>query len=606
MSVQVSQNDPVMIDATLQRGTPIKHTTLAAIILQRFNLPPDAVAEARREAEASNTRLELQFAKNGLISDAQLALASAEYLDMPVLSLENFRPDEELIASMPNRVLHELSVLPLCRWDNTMAVAMVEPFDVLALDEMCETSDCTIVPYVAPRNQLIPLLQAYGEDGSQGLARVLEDMTGAAHELEITEESITDVDEHEMASLATDAPVVRIVNALLVEALLRGASDIHIEPGRHTMHVRYRIDGVLYDEPSPPHPMQWAIISRIKIMSKLDIAERRMPQDGRFTINALHREADIRVSMIPTVHGQKAVMRVLDKTKLKPNLASLGLDREDYQPLSDAIHQPWGLILVTGPTGSGKTTTLYSALQELNRPEVNIVTVENPVEYQLARISQIQTHTEIGLTFARVLRSILRQDPDIIMVGEIRDVETASIAIQASLTGHLVLTTLHTNDAAGAIVRLLQMEIEPFLIVSSLILAQAQRLYRRLCPHCKRPQMLGEDILLSNGIAPSRFRDKTVFEPQGCPRCNRTGYQGRDVIMELITLTESIRDMILKATTTDALRNRAISEGMVSLRERGIQRVLRGDTSLEETLRVTARLTCPSLCMNHDHPELGQ
>jgi type IV pilus assembly protein PilB len=568
-----------------------KKESLADIILRRFDLAPESVEAARRKAQVSNTRLELQLAREHLITEAQMALAAAEYLDVPPISLEHFQPDDELIASMPNRVLRDLRVLPLARWGDALAVTMVDPFDVLALDELHDILDHTIVPYVAPRDEVVALLQTYGHAESQALADVLRDVDAdESHELELTEAAGEELSEEDMATLADDAPVVRIVNAILIEAMQRGASDIHIEPGDKTLHVRYRIDGVLYDEPAPPHYMQWAIVSRIKIISKLDIAERRLPQDGRFAIHALNREADVRVSMVPTVHGQKAVLRILDKTKLKPNLEALGLDEHDYLALSRAIAQPSGLVLVTGPTGSGKTTTLYSALQNLNKPEVNIVTVEDPVEYQLPRVSQIQTHADIGLTFAEGLRSILRQDPDIIMVGEIRDVETASIAIQSSLTGHLVLSTLHTNDAAGAVARLLHMGIEPFLIVSSLLIAQAQRLYRRLCPHCKQAQELSDEILRTNGIDPARFEGGVVFGQKGCPHCNRMGYQGRDAIMEVLRGSEAIRQLILERGATDAVRRLAVEEGMVPLRESGLRRVAKGDTSLDEILRVTAQV----------------
>ena len=386
---------------------------------------------------------------------------------------------------------------------------------------------------------------------------------------------------------ADDAPVIRIVNSILVEALNKRVSDIHIEPMEKSIRLRYRIDGVLYESPCPPKQLQNAITSRLKIMSNLDIAERRVPQDGRFKIRALGKECDIRVSMLPTVHGEKIVMRILDKTNLAPDVGALGLDEKAYNDFMFALGQAHGMILVTGPTGSGKTTTLYSGLQELNQPGTNIITTEDPVEYQLKGINQVQTHADVGLTFAAALRSILRQDPDIVMVGEIRDGETASIAVQAALTGHLVLSTLHTNDAAGAIARLAYMGIEPFLLASSLIMTQAQRLYRKLCPACKRPREIPANILRSNYIDPEPLSDIKFFEPIGCPKCADTGYRGRGALMEILLLDEEIKRIILENGDAGAIKEVAQRQGMKSLRDVGLLRVRDGVTTVEEVIRVT-------------------
>ncbi len=352
--------------------------------------------------------------------------------------------------------------------------------------------------------------------------------------------------------------------------------------------VRYRIDGILYDQPSPPKYMQWAITSRIKIIARLDIAERRLPQDGRFTIRAHSRDVDVRASLIPTACGQKVVLRILDKLNLKPNMAALGLVPNDYEKLERAIHQASGLILITGPTGSGKTTTLYSALQEISSSKVNVITIEDPIEYQLPRINQIQAHPAIGLTFAAGLRSILRQDPDIVMVGEIRDRETASIAVQASLTGHLVLSTLHTNDAAGAVSRLTHMGVETFLLSSSLIMSQAQRIYRKLCPACKQPQEIPWDALQGEGIDCERFSGVTLYDAKGCLHCNYIGFMGRDAIMEILEVDEEIQDLILQGSDANHIRTLAISKGMATLREGGLTRAAGGETSLEEIMRITS------------------
>jgi len=377
-----------------------------------------------------------------------------------------------------------------------------------------------------------------------------------------------------------------MVNLMLVEALRTGASDIHIEPMEKKVRLRYRIDGALTERVGPPKNLQSAVVSRVKIMADLDIAERRIPQDGRFNIKALGREVDLRVSVLPTVHGEKVVMRTLDKSTLSPSLAALGLDDVALKAMEYAITQPHGIILVTGPTGSGKTTTLYSCLQDLNQPDVNVITCEDPVEYQLEGINQVQMNSEIGLSFAAALRSILRQDPDIVLVGEIRDGETAEIAIKAALTGHLVLSTLHTNDAPGAVTRLIDMGIEPFMLGSCLVLAQAQRLYRKLCTGCRKTMQLTADILERNHIDPHYFDGAKVYKAVGCPRCSN-GYKGRGAIMEVLLINEELRDAILRGANTAELRAIGRESGMVTLKDAGLTRVKEGLTSLDAALEVT-------------------
>jgi type II secretion system protein E len=455
----------------------------------------------------------------------------------------------------------------------------------MAIDEVHAQTGLQIVPVVAPENEIKDLLQRHTQDAAQGLEDILKDVGEGDIELDSGQEE--DVSLDEMLEKAEDAPVIRIVNSIMVEAIRKHASDIHIEPMERAIRLRYRIDGVLYESPSPPKPLQDAIISRLKIMANLDIAERRIPQDGRFRIRALGKEVDIRLSILPTVHGEKIVMRTLDKSSLAPNLAALGLDPAAYEKLVYGISQPHGLILVTGPTGSGKTTTLYSALQDLNKVDVNIITVEDPVEYQLGGINQVQTHASVGLTFASALRSILRQDPDIVLVGETRDSETAGIAIQAALTGHLVLTTLHTNDAAGAVSRLLYMGIEPFMLASSLVMSQAQRLYRKLCPACKRKTEIPREILRLNHLDPNEFEDTDFFEPKGCPKCADLGYKGRGAIMEILLVSDDIRKLILQNVDSGVVREKAREEGMMTLLDEGLRRVREGTTSIEEAIRVS-------------------
>jgi len=425
------------------------------------------------------------------------------------------------------------------------------------------------------------------EETSQGV-NMEELLRDAESDVQVVEgqEQMDQVSLEEMIESAEGAPVIRMVNMILVEALRAGASDIHIEPMEKRLRLRYRVDGSLAERPSPPKNLQAAVISRIKIMADLDIAERRIPQDGRFNIKALGKEIDLRVSVLPASHGEKIVMRILDKTSLAPNLASLGLDDISEKALQYAILQPHGIILVTGPTGSGKTTTLYSCLQDLNKPDVNIITCEDPVEYKIEGINQVQMNPDVGLSFASALRSILRQDPDIVLVGEIRDAETAEIAIKAALTGHLVLSTLHTNDAPGAVTRLIDMGIEPFMLGSCLVLAQAQRLYRKLCTSCRAPAQVLPNILEANRIDPKFFEGRKIYKGVGCPRCSN-GYKGRGAIMEVLLVNDEIRQGVLMGFNTGQIRGLAVKNGMVTLKTAGLQRVRDGITSLEAALEVT-------------------
>jgi len=416
------------------------------------------------------------------------------------------------------------------------------------------------------------------------MEELMRDSDGDVQVLEDDMEGEQSLDE--MLETAEGAPVIRMANMILVEALRTGASDIHIEPMEKQVRLRYRIDRPLIERPGPPKNLQNAVISRFKIMSDLDIAERRVPQDGRFNIKALGKEVDLRVSILPTTHGEKIVMRILDKASLSPSLAALGLDEHSEKQMSYGISQPHGIILVTGPTGSGKTTTLYSCLQDLNKPDVNIITCEDPVEYQLEGINQVHMNPDVGLTFSSSLRSILRQDPDIVLVGEIRDGETAEIAIKAALTGHLVLSTLHTNDAPGTVTRLIDMGIEPFMLGSSLILAQAQRLYRKLCQACRKPDKISRRVLETNHIDPAIFEGAKIFKAVGCPRCS-SGYKGRGAIMEVLLIDDNVRECILRGSNTGEIRQAGKDSGMVTLKDAGMIRVKEGMTSLEAALAVT-------------------
>lgn len=556
------------------------------IVLTRHPVEKQILEDVRQEAETAEVPLTRMLVERNVVSSAEMTLAFSEYLNMPPISLEHFSPEKTVLDTIPRDVMVRHAMIPIAASGRLLTVALGDPFDVLAVDAARQHTGYAIIPVVAYEKDVVSLLHRFNEDSGEGLEEILRDV--GEGEIEVDFDDLSDQSLDDALQGAEQAPVIRIVNSIMIEAIRKHASDIHIEPMERSIRLRYRIDGVLYDRPSPPKVLQAAITSRAKIMASLDIAERRIPQDGRFKIRAVGKEVDIRISLLPTVHGEKIVMRILDKADLAPSVSSLGLDEKALESFIYAIEQPHGMILVTGPTGSGKTTTLYSALQELNRPTVNIITVEDPVEYQLHGINQVQTHSDVGLTFAAGLRSILRQDPDIVMVGEIRDGETASIATQAALTGHLVLSTLHTNDAAGAIARMLYMGIEPFLLASSVIMTQAQRLYRRLCPACKRERHLDPEYLAANNISPDRFADTTLYEARGCPKCNDTGYRGRGAIMEILAVDDHIRELILKEENAGNIRIAAVANGMQTLREVGLTRAAEGITSIEEILRVTS------------------
>lgn len=556
------------------------------ILLKRNAIKQESLQEAMNEAKTTGAQLGKLLVQKRVVSGTDMTLAYAEYLKMPPLTLAHFNPEAELLDIVPREMLSRHLMIPIKRSGNMLTVALGDPFDIIGLEEIHSQTNLTIVPVVVPEKEVADLLQRFTKDTVQGLEDIIRDVSEG--EVEVGHEEVEEASLEEMLESAGDAPVIRIVNTIMIEAMRKHASDIHIEPMEKTIRLRYRVDGILYENPCPPKSLQSAIISRIKIMSNLNIAERRVPQDGRFKIRAMGKEADVRVSLLPTVHGEKIVMRILDKSSLAPSLSALGLDKVAFENLKYAIAQPHGMILVTGPTGSGKTTTLYSALQELNTSDVNIITVEDPVEYQLPGINQVQTHADVGLTFASGLRSILRQDPDIVMVGEIRDGETAAIAVQAALTGHLVLSTLHTNDAAGAVARLLYMGIEAFLLASSLIMTQAQRLYRKVCPACKKKRELPLEVLRLNHIDPAIFDGLETYAAGGCPKCMNTGYKGRGALMEILLLDDNIKQIMLKDSSAGAIREQAVKNGMQTLRDVGMERVKTGLTSIEEILMVTS------------------
>jgi type IV pilus assembly protein PilB len=562
-------------------------TSLMDCLKQVRPIEAEIFEEAEKEAAEKSVPIEELLIEQGVVSGVDMVLATAAYLDLRPISLKNFSPDSSLLDLLPKDKWKELKALPISKTGSQLTVAMADPFNIVGRDTITSSTQLELVPLVALEKEIAEVSASLADSSAHALEDILKDMADE-DDVEIGKEGIDETSLDETMENAGEAPVIRIVNSILIEALRKHASDIHIEPMEKTVRLRNRIDGVLYESSSPPKNLQNAIISRLKIMSQLDIAERRIPQDGRFKIKALGKEVDVRVSMLPTVHGEKVVMRILDKTALAPSLDALGLDEVSYDNFDYALSQPYGMILVTGPTGSGKTTTLYSALEQINQVGTNIITTENPVEYQLHGINQVQINPAVGLTFASALRSILRQDPDVVMVGEIRDAETATIAVEAALTGHMVLSTLHTNDAAGAIARLTDMGIEPFMLSSSVLLTQAQRLYRKLCPVCKKEIDIPLEILKKNRIDPSLFANTQFYQTAGCPKCNGIGYKGRGALMEILLVNDAIRRTILSNPEADAISKIAIENGMRTLRDAGLERIREGATSIEEIMRVTS------------------
>ncbi len=574
----------IEMDIDMDRGS--FSNKIAAILLRRQALDEKTLFEAEEACKTENLRLEEYLLRQKLVTETRFTLAVAEYLGLKPVTLAHFTPDRQLLELIPADRLKSLQIIPMSKLGNVLTVALGDPFNTAVVEELQTITGLSVMPLVAAEKEVKDLLQRCLEQLSPNLEDVFKNMLDS-DEIQLGDDKEEDVSLDEMLESAEGAPVIRMVNSILLEALRRRASDIHLEPMERSLRLRYRVDGELYEVPSPPKNLQSAITSRIKIMSDMDIAERRVPQDGRFKIRALGREVDLRVNLLPMIHGEKIVMRLLDKSNLASSLSALGLDPKAHEALLYSISQPHGIILVTGPTGSGKTTTLYSCLQDLNKVNVNIVTTEDPVEYQLQGINQVQINEDVGLTFASALRAILRQDPDIVMVGEIRDQETAAIAVKAALTGHLVLSTLHTNDAAGAITRMRDMGIEAFLLASSIIMAQAQRLYKKLCVVCKKPAEISENFLRINNIDPAVLAGSEIYAPVGCSKCANTGFRGRSSLMEVLIINDEMRQLILANANAGALTEKAIAAGMQTLRMVGLDKVKQGISSLEEILSVT-------------------
>ena len=561
---------------------------IADVLIEDGLLLPNQLEEAVAIQQKEGGRLLKILTDRQFVTDQDMAFSMGRCLNTPPINLSKVRVPEEIMSLIPREMAKANKLVPVARLHGKLFIAMTDPTNVVAIDDLKRRVQLDIVPMIATEKSVADILSGAhgGSNMSEVMRKVSDEMAGQATDVEIQRAKNDEIDLDRLTADTEDAPVIKIVNLILVQAIKEKASDIHIEPFQRTLKLRYRIDGELVQAESPPKALQLAITSRIKILAGMNIAERRVPQDGRFRIKVLGKEVDLRISILPTAHGEKIVIRILDKAALTGSIDQMGMDESTLEKFKKAIDAPHGMILVTGPTGSGKTTTLYSVLQELNSPQYNIVTVEDPIEYELAGINQVSVRADIGLDFASALRSILRQDPDIVMVGEIRDNETADIAVKAALTGHQVLSTLHTNDAAGAITRLDDMGIEPFLISSSLIMTCAQRLVRRVCTNCREEFIPEPEVFTKLGMEPSS--DAVFFHGHGCERCKNRGYLGRLALIEALPVGETVRRLIIKRASAAALKNQAVSEGMKTLRLVGIEKAREGLTTLEEIWRVTA------------------
>lgn len=570
---------------------------LGELLLRNKLITKDQLDKALELQKTNNSKLGYNLVKMGFVSDEEIATCLSKQFGISAINLSHFEIDQTVLDLVPVEVCRKYDLIPVNRTGAVLTVAMSDPTNIRAMDEINFICGYQVEPVVASEYAIKESIDKYygsthALELKQAMQAAIAERDGDAdmEDLEVLEEA-GDVDLAALERQTEDAPVVKLVNKVLYDALNEGASDIHVEPYEKEFRVRYRIDGVLYVKINPPLKLRDAITSRIKIMAKLDIAEKRLPQDGRIKIKTKHqgrmKELDYRVSVIPTLFGEKIVLRLLDKDNLKLDMTKLGLEAESLRRLEKAILKPYGMILVTGPTGSGKTNTLYSAMSRINTPEINILTAEDPVEFNITGINQVQMKEQIGLNFAAALRSFLRQDPNIILVGEIRDFETAEIAIKAALTGHLVLSTLHTNDAPSTVNRLMNMGIEPFLVASSVLLIVAQRLIRKICSECKEEYRVPLEALIDIGFSEDEARDVTIFKGRGCPLCGNTGYKGRVGLFEVLEVSDNIRELILVGASAIEIRRKAVEEGMIALRASGLEKLKVGLTTIEEVLRET-------------------
>jgi type IV pilus assembly protein PilB len=565
---------------------------LGELLTKASLISQDQLKEALKFQKETGGKLGETLIRLGFVSEEDITECLSQQFGVPSINLAHFEIDAGVIKLIPAEVARKYNILPVNKTGATITIAMADPTNVFAMDDIKFMTGYNVEPVVASELGIKAAIDNYyGSTSSLELKKVMEDLQQAeSADLEVLEED-EEMDVEALTEGAEEAPVVKLVNLILSDAIKRGASDIHVEPYEKEYRVRFRIDGILYEIMNPPLKLKDAITSRMKILAKLDISEKRLPQDGRIKLkmklNEKNKELDFRVSVLPTLFGEKIVMRLLDKDNLRLDMTKLGFEPESLAKFEEAIFKPWGMVLVTGPTGSGKTNTLYSALAKVNSPEVNIMTAEDPVEFNLPGINQVQMKESIGLNFAATLRSFLRQDPNIILVGEIRDFETAEIAIKAALTGHLVLSTLHTNDAPSTINRLMNMGIEPFLVATSVQLIAAQRLARRVCQNCKEAVDITPQALLNLGFRKDEIGTFTVYKGRGCEKCNNTGYKGRVGLVEVMIIDDDIRELILSGGTAIDIKKKAAESGMISLRRSGLIKIKDGITTIEEVVRET-------------------
>jgi type IV pilus assembly protein PilB len=560
---------------------------LGEVLLREEVVSLAQLDDARKEIERHGGKLGNTLAKLGYVSEQQLVSFLSKQYGVPAVSLDDIAVPEEVIKMVPKEVAQRHGIIPVEKQGSSLIVAVSDPSNIYAMDDIKFLTGYNVEMVVAAESSIREALEDYYHEEEQVLEDIFEGM--AEEDVSILQEE-QGIDIEELEKESKEAAVVRLVNLVLVDAIRRGASDIHIEPYEKEFRIRLRIDGVLHETMKPPLRLRNAIVSRLKIMAELDIAERRLPQDGRIKlVLGREKEVDFRVSVLPTLFGEKVVLRILDKSNLQLDMTQLGFGEDQLAVFKDAINQPWGMMLVTGPTGSGKTTTLYSALMELNKTSENISTAEDPVEFNMAGINQVAINDAVGLNFAAALRSFLRQDPDIIMVGEIRDFETAEIAVKAALTGHLVLSTLHTNDAPSTINRLLNMGVEPFLVTSSVNLVAAQRLSRKVCKDCKAPVEVPLQSLMDMGLTEEEAASFEPMNGEGCKTCNNTGYKGRLALYEIMPMADELRECVLQGYSAMELKREAMRLGMLTLRGSGIDKFMEGQISMEEVLRVTRR-----------------
>jgi type IV pilus assembly protein PilB len=565
---------------------------LGEILVRDSVISQDQLKQALDYQKKEGGRLGTCLVKLGIVSDEDITAVLSRQYGVPSINLKFYEVDPSVIKLIPQETAVRYQIVPLSRVGSTLTIAMTDPTNVFAMDDIKFMTGFNVEPVVASETAIVEAIgKFYGAvESVEELDKVMKDLAGEEAALELTQEE-ADMDLASLEKAAEEAPIIKLVNLILTDAVKRGASDIHVEPYEKEYRVRFRIDGVMQQVMAPPLKLKDAITSRIKIMSKLDISEKRLPQDGRIMIkyqkDGKKKELDFRVSTVPTLFGEKIVMRLLDKENLRLDMTKLGFEKESLDKFLRAILRPYGMVLVTGPTGSGKTNTLYSSVARLNTPDTNIMTAEDPVEFQLPGINQVQMKDQIGLNFASALRAFLRQDPNIILVGEIRDFETAEIAVKAALTGHLVLSTLHTNDAPSTISRLMNMGIEPFLVATSVNLIAAQRLVRRVCAQCKEPMQITPQALVDAGYTADEAKGTTIYHGRGCGTCNNTGYKGRVALYEVMDVTDDLKELILVGASALELKKKALETGMITLRKSGLIKVAAGMTTLEEVVRET-------------------